>query len=110
MSMESRLMTVTARRLTVCQSEPAARASGGRTCYYTSLPPAGPTRQQGVILRLDDYRTAPVCPPKAHRSLDRPARPVKRHRLTRLGLLLDGIATMAVLAVAVGALACFSCI
>lgn len=111
--MESRLITVDARRVTVSQQGYARRASGENVSCYTvaSVKEKASTSNSGTILYLENYRKGVAYGQEGARcplpSQDCP--PVEQERRVgwRLGLVLECVATAAIVAMAVGTLLCF---
>ena len=111
--MESKLITVAARRVTVSQEGYARRASGEDVSCYTVAPAKSkaPIPNKGRVVYLGDYRTeathgqeesrcslpSQVCPPGGQ----------ERGVGWRLGLVMECVATAAIVAMAVGTLLCF---
>ena len=99
--METRYVSIDAKRLTVWNQAGAEQASGGGAAvYYTCLPRAPRRPQGGKVLNLEDYRRpaqqaeapeqAPPCPaPKGGTA-----------RRARRGLALDFAATAAIVCMA----------
>ena len=111
--MESRLITVAARRVTVAQEGYARRASGEDVSRYTVAPAKGkaPIQNRGRILYLEDYRTEAAHGGPAPRCLlpSQVSPPVGQgHGVGwRLGLVMECVATAAIVAMEVGTLLCF---
>lgn len=99
--METRFVSIDAKRLTVWGQAGAEQASGGGAAvYYTCLPRAPRRPQGGKVLNLEDYRRpaeraeapeqVPPCPAPGGRTARRAQR----------GLLLDFAATAAIVCMA----------
>lgn len=99
--METRFVSIDAKRITVWGQAGAERASGGGAAvYYTCLPRAPRRPQGGKVLNLEDYRR-PAQPAAApEQAPPRPAQGGRTMRRTRRGLALDFAATAAIVCMA----------
>lgn len=109
--MESRLITVDARRLTLYPEGRARRASGEAVrCYALRRTEPPRPRGGGTVLRLEDYRSGYAPARRAGGVPDqerpRPGAPERRPAgaAGRLSLVLECLATASIVAVALGVL------
>ena len=114
--MQSVMVTVQAKRLTVYREGWAQRASGEACTHYYTVRRTGERPRKGgrgILIRLDDYRAGYTGAPaeeEQNKQEPRPAQPGYREERAgreRLGLLLECVATVAIVAMALGTLLCF---
>ena len=103
--METRFVSIDAKRITVWGAVGAEQASGGGAAVYYTCRPRAPRRPQaGKVLQLEDYRRrmeeAGAPGPAAEREPPCPERAVRPARRSRRGLALDFAATAAIVCMA----------